>query len=278
MELQLATALAWPPPDGEGPPHHGALARALAAEDQGFEGVWLMDGGGDAESGVGPSLHLAAAWLAARTESLAIGLHVALPPSVHPLRLAEELATLDGLSRGRLAWSVAPIRDGLDVAREQLEIVEQAWTGDRFSYAGAFFDVPELRCLPGPAQQPGPPVRIAPREPSDRATLDWAAGSGRPLWLDADGPLDELRGRLAAWAEGAERAGHDPGALAPRVVRRLRVADDAATRACRDDLLAIGEALGVDTVVCWLDAGPDDAEGVAAAQERVARHVLPDLA
>lgn len=274
LKLQLATALAWPPPDGDEPPHQSVLARALAAEDQGFEGVWLMDGAVDGETGVGPSLHLAAAWLASRTERLMIGLRVTLPPSLHPLRLAEELTTLDLLSHGRLAWAVCPGSGRLDVTREQLEIVEMAWSGDRFSYAGEFFEVPELQCLPGPAQQPGPPLWIAPRATSDGATLEWAARGRRPLWLQVDGPVEELRAGLAGQDLEASQA---PDTRAPLLVCSLRVPDDDAARACRDELLALSDELGLERLVCCLEAQPSDDDGLEAAQDRLARLVVPDI-
>src|SRR6202022_4613498 len=85
--------------------------------------------------------------IAARTRRMKIGIAVQVLPLCHPLRLAEEAATVDQLSHGRLIFGVG--RSGVaqsyeaygvsyaesrDRFREILDIVEQAWTKPSFSY------------------------------------------------------------------------------------------------------------------------------------------------
>ena len=133
------------------------LRRLARAEEQGYRAAWIRAAGDSTRaSDAGRSL-FAASWLAARTESISVGLWAPLPPDLHPLRLAEDLAVLDLLSGGRLEW--AP---GGEAFSESLEIVLRAWSGEAFSHAGERFEFPELQCTPRPAQRPHPRLWLAP--------------------------------------------------------------------------------------------------------------------
>src|SRR5205823_2053179 len=104
---------------------------------------------------------------------------VALLPFQHPLRLAEDYATVDVLSGGRLDFGVGlgvqkiegdalgvPLESGRERFHEHLEIILRAWTDERLSYAGRFGTYDDLCVLPKPVQQPHPQV--------------WVAGSATP--------------------------------------------------------------------------------------------------
>ena len=92
-----------------------------------------------------------AAAIAARTSRIKIGIAVQVLPLCHPLRLAEEVATVDQLSRGRLIFGVGrsgvvqtydaygvPYAESRDRFAETLDIVKRAWTEPRFSYRGKY--------------------------------------------------------------------------------------------------------------------------------------------
>ena len=98
----------WPFPNHLFDPAIGAenyaehVEEAVLCEDLGFDGVILNEHHCSAY-GLMPSPNLIAATLAARTRRMKIGiLGVALPLRGQPVRVAEEYAMLDCLSRGRL--------------------------------------------------------------------------------------------------------------------------------------------------------------------------------
>jgi alkanesulfonate monooxygenase SsuD/methylene tetrahydromethanopterin reductase-like flavin-dependent oxidoreductase (luciferase family) len=109
--------------------------------------------------------------VAARTTSVRLGTAVLLPDLYHPLRLAEDVATVDILSKGRLelgvglgsvlqefeSFRVDPNRR-VSMLREVLDILRLAWTGEEFSYRGQHFDVGPVTVIPQPVQRPHPPI------------------------------------------------------------------------------------------------------------------------
>lgn len=137
-------------------------------EALGFEGIMLSEHHWPISLSPSPNLMLAV--LAVRTKSLRIGQLALTAPLYHPGRIAEELATLDQLSGGRLeiglarghspheieafGVQVAEMQDRLD---EALDIVEGALTADGpFSYDGSFYRCDRLDVHPRPLQKPLP--------------------------------------------------------------------------------------------------------------------------
>jgi probable F420-dependent oxidoreductase len=114
------------------------------------------------------------AYVAARTERVKLCTGVIILPYRHPLLTAKSVATIDMLSGGRVmfgagvGWLEEEFQAlGLDTFRqrgavsdEQLEIIKRAWTGDRPSFAGKFYEFPEVSVTPRPFQQPHPPILI----------------------------------------------------------------------------------------------------------------------
>ena len=89
--------------------------------------------------------------ITARSRRMKIGIAVQVLPLCHPLRLAEEAATVDQLSHGRLIFGVGrsgaaqtyeaygvPYAESRDRFREILDVLEQAWTKPSFSYEGRY--------------------------------------------------------------------------------------------------------------------------------------------
>jgi alkanesulfonate monooxygenase SsuD/methylene tetrahydromethanopterin reductase-like flavin-dependent oxidoreductase (luciferase family) len=109
--------------------------------------------------------------IAARTKRLRIGTAVSVLPWHHPLDVAQDYATVDLLSEGRLNFGVGrglfkaefegygvPWEEAQERFEESLEIILKAWTGEPFSHNGKFFQVPEVVVMPKPLQQPHPPM------------------------------------------------------------------------------------------------------------------------
>src|SRR5439155_2130160 len=118
-------------------------------------------------------LALAAA-IAGRTERMRIGTAVQVLPLGDPLRLAEEWATVDQISRGRLIFGVGrsgfaqayaaygiPYAESRERFAEALSIIRAAWTEPTFSYAGSYHRYDNVALTPRPYRQPHPPIRVA---------------------------------------------------------------------------------------------------------------------
>src|SRR6266550_5228532 len=118
-----------------------------AAERWGLDVMWLAEIHFEPQRSVLSAPLAIASAIAARTKRMKIGIAVQVLPLCHPLRLAEEAATVDQVSEGRLIFGVG--RSGVvgtydayqvpyDESRERfaeiLQIVEEAWRRPRFSF------------------------------------------------------------------------------------------------------------------------------------------------
>ena len=163
------------------------IETAQAAETLGFRNVWLAEHHFSTYGYLSRPTQLAA-YIAAKTTRLRVGLAVIVVPLHHPLVIAEEIATLDLLSGGRLDVGLGrgyqPYefeRFGLELesarARwdESIDIILKALGGQPFSYAGKFFMIPETSVFPQPIQQPHPPIWITAQSPE---SIDGAVRRG----------------------------------------------------------------------------------------------------
>ncbi len=157
--------------------YRGLIDQAVYAEQLGFSSIWLSEHH-FLEEGYLPSLAAMLGVMAERTSVARIGTAVLLAPLHHPLRLAEDLALIDQLSGGRLDVGMAPgYRPEefrvLGVPRsergsrtdETIELLQRAWTGERFSYSGKHFEFDDVIVSPPPAQAGGPQLWIGGNSP-----------------------------------------------------------------------------------------------------------------
>ncbi|MBE7190528.1 LLM class flavin-dependent oxidoreductase, partial [Jatrophihabitans endophyticus] len=133
----------------------------------GFETVYLAEHHG-AEDGYCASPMVQAAAIAARTTHMRIHFSALLPVLHNPLRLAEDLATVDIISRGRVdmtlglgyrlhEYAMFGVQKSkrVPILEETIEILEKAWTGEPFEYRGQ-----TVMIRPTPVQKPRPPLYI----------------------------------------------------------------------------------------------------------------------
>jgi alkanesulfonate monooxygenase SsuD/methylene tetrahydromethanopterin reductase-like flavin-dependent oxidoreductase (luciferase family) len=155
-----------------------AMEQVDAAEESGLDVMWLAELHFEPRRSVLSAPLSIASAIAARARRMKIGIAVQVLPLCHPLRLAEEAATVDQLSHGRLIFGVG--RSGVaqtyeaygvsyaesrDRFREILDIIEQAWTKPTFSYEGKYHRFKDVAVVPKPYQKPTPPIRIAASTP-----------------------------------------------------------------------------------------------------------------
>src|SRR2546423_15651666 len=91
---------------GESAAFDQALAEVAEAEQYGLDAVWLAELHGAPERSVMSAPMMVASAIAARTSTVKIGIAVQVLPLSHPLRLAEEAATIDQISHGRLIYGI----------------------------------------------------------------------------------------------------------------------------------------------------------------------------
>jgi len=222
----------------------GVIARALSEADRaealGFDSVWIAEHHLSEFGLVGaPSVYAAA--VAQRTRRIDIGYGVAVVPLHHPVRLAEEIAWLTHLSRGRVLVGMgpgfSPFEFGaygvpLEERRERFEegaaAVEGLLSDDRFEHRGRYWTVPPVRLRPRPWGGSPPPLF---RASSGAASLSSAAERGRALLLGLKN-FDEIARSVAAYRAIREGRGVPPAAIDAevarfRVLRRVVVAADA---------------------------------------------------
>jgi alkanesulfonate monooxygenase SsuD/methylene tetrahydromethanopterin reductase-like flavin-dependent oxidoreductase (luciferase family) len=198
-----------------------AFEQVDAAERWGLDAMWLAELHVAPERSVLAAPLTIAAAIAARTTRMKIGTAVQVLPLCHPLRLAEEAATVDQLSHGRLIFGVGrsgfprtyeaygiPYAESRERFAEVLEIVRRAWTQERFSFDGKFYRFHDLCLVPKPYQQPLPEIRIAATSPDTYAAI---GAMGYPIFCAVRlGTLSELGPNLTAYREAYAAAGH-PG-------------------------------------------------------------------
>jgi alkanesulfonate monooxygenase SsuD/methylene tetrahydromethanopterin reductase-like flavin-dependent oxidoreductase (luciferase family) len=157
--------------------------------------------------------------LAERTRTLRLGIAIVLLPLSHPLRVAEEVATLDVLSNGRVEFgigrgSIPTHFTGFGVAQtesrdrflESLDLILQAWTQDRVSFRGRFFQMDNISVVPKPVQRPYPPIRVA---ANSADTFELMGQIGYPIFVASQvNPFRKIREFLPLYHQAREAAGH----------------------------------------------------------------------
>ncbi|HET6303334.1 MAG TPA: LLM class flavin-dependent oxidoreductase [Myxococcota bacterium] len=219
----------------------GLVAHAREAERLGFESLWVGERPDPAAQGI-PAALLVCAALAAATERVRIGTAVLPLPLYHPLRVAEDAATLDGLSEGRFDLGVGlgddpaghhgfgvPPEERASRLEEGLAILAQALGGSAVEFTGRHFQIAGVRVAPPAVQPGGPPIFLgAHAEVAVRRAVRLGCG------LVATEPAAASL-YLSAWRE----AGRDPEGA--RIVLRVgRDADSDLLRALAADLAGAG--------------------------------------
>ena len=153
----------------------------------GFHGYHIAEHHGT-PLGMAPSPAVFLSALTQRTRRIVFGPLVYLLPLYHPLRLIEEVAMLDALSKGRfqigIGRGVSPIElgfYGLDMAeqhgryQETLEVLLQGLSSDELNYSGEFYNFDRVPMTVRPVQQPHPPLWYG---VGSAESIKWCAQNG----------------------------------------------------------------------------------------------------
>jgi len=193
-----------------------------AADPLGFDSVWINEHHFDSWGGLMSAPQLVLAGLSQRTQRIRLGTSIAVLGLHHPLETAEQMATLDLMSGGRLDFGIGRGSEpydyeayGVDYAQAQarteeaLDLILRAWTSKRFSHSGTFFEVPEVELWPLPKQQPHPPVWVSCS--STRSSFEWTARRGyNLLTLGFPRPVPAFAATVRIYQDEWEAVGRDP--------------------------------------------------------------------
>ena len=218
------------------------LDQVQYADEAGFDSVWLRERHfhtDDQGRNFFASPFVAAAYIAARTKGIRIGIGARILPLDHPIHVAEDAATVDVISRGRLDLGIARIGENelyqsafgitADQTRgrfeEALDVILAAWTKPSFSYDGQHFKIPPCAVSPRPVQRPHPPVYLVGIGP---ATLNFGAKRGFPLLLAAAQTAEVVARTQRQYAELLGQNGFDAKQVVLPVNRFVYVAESNA--------------------------------------------------
>jgi alkanesulfonate monooxygenase SsuD/methylene tetrahydromethanopterin reductase-like flavin-dependent oxidoreductase (luciferase family) len=303
------------------------LEQVEAADALGFDSFWVAEHHFHEYGAIPrPPVWMAAA--AQRTRRIRLGAGVVVLPFDNPLRTAEDYAMVDILSSGRLNLGVGSGYLGheyagfnVDAAEkrarfdEALDVLRRAWSGERFSYAGTYHRVTDVRLNVTPVQRPHPPIWVAvlrneaaplvgarglpvmmiPYAATEQIEeLGDTVGAFRTAFVGAGGRIEDATvpfGLHTYCAEDAAQAHADARPAMDRYVRtRLYAKQRPFERLVERDLVAFGgpddltriarryERLGLTHFLAIMNFGGLDHARVLRSMERMATHVLPAFA
>ena len=191
------------------------------AESMGVESVWLPEYHFIPFSVLSSPIAVATA-VAARTKKIRIGFGVYLLPLANPIKVAEEVATLDHISNGRVEFGVgrgtfpehhdafnSPYPESRSRFDEYLEIILKSWTMDEVYFKGDHYQCEGISVKPKPVQKPHPPVRVG---VTSAETFPIIGRMGYPIFINPSRAfaLSELAPHIGEYLKAWKDAGH-PG-------------------------------------------------------------------
>ena len=195
------------------------IEEAQLAEASGFDSCFFGEHHQD-KDGFLPSPLIVATAVAAQTKQLKVGTSVILLPLHHPVRLAEDVVTLDIVSKGRIILGVGlgyqaadfrafgvPMEHRVGLLEEGIDIIRKCWTSQPFSFHGKHFSLDEVQVRPAPFQQPAPPLWIG------ASTPPGARRAGRLADAFVAGPstdLEKTKALVETYRQAAIDAGREP--------------------------------------------------------------------
>jgi natural product biosynthesis luciferase-like monooxygenase protein len=250
---------------------HGVVEQVGYAEELGFDSVWLAEHHFHSFGGLFSATPVIGAAIAQRTTRIRIGTAVILLPYHNPLRVAEDYATLDCLSQGRLEFGIGhgfvkwealtfgiPLDELRDRFRENLEVILKAWSEPVLNHKGRFHEYGGVEVWPRPLQQPYPTVWMAATSTVESFELAGRQGFHMMI-IPFLHEVEELRPKVEAYLKARRVAGHDPSTTRVLGVYHLYVGESSA-EARAAGAQALAEYHGAATRAHGLTPGIADPE------------------
>ena len=242
LEFGIFESLSGSPDGRDAVDYPGLIRNVRTAEDLGYSYYFLIEHQSTTYPGVtAPNVFLAA--VAQATQRIRIGAMVYQLPFHHPLRLAQDIATVDQISGGRVefglgygvavqefeSWHVN-FAERREMGEEALEIIRKAWTGEPFSHAGKYWQFTNAIAQPKPVQRPTPRIWMGAHS---YPSFDYAAKMNFNLAQNiAVEPI--IAEKFAYFRRAWDAAGHVGPRPRTMIVRHVHVAET--------DELAISQA------------------------------------
>lgn len=220
---------------------HEIFEQGVYADELGMHSVWVGEHHFNL-LGINPCPNMLLATLASATKRVRLAPAVVLLPVHHPLHVAEEWATLDQLSGGRVDFAAgrgydrsefepfgAPFDQSAELFAEGLDVVWKAWTEPgKWSYHGKFYTIDNVEVRPRPVQQPLRPFIAS----FSRLSMEIAAAHD---WNVIYAPFaaamvyGSLKGAVDAYREECAKHGRAPRQTSCSYF--IHIADDAREEA-----------------------------------------------
>jgi alkanesulfonate monooxygenase SsuD/methylene tetrahydromethanopterin reductase-like flavin-dependent oxidoreductase (luciferase family) len=212
----------------------------IEAEALGFHSTFVVEHHFTGYGQVSATLNLLT-WLGARTSRLRLGTAVLVLPWHNPVLLAEQAATLDLLSGGRLDFGIGkgyrynefagfcvPMEEADARFDECLAVILKAWTADEpFSHWGTYWTFNEIVVEPPTAQRPHPPIWMG---AGGERSIRQVAQKGYNLLLGQYASPEEVGRSIAVFKDTVEANGRRFDPMQVGVTRAFFVADSKADK------------------------------------------------
>ena len=249
------------PQAGEQSTKGNIVRTAKAAEDEGFDSLWVFerllwptnpqtpyvatpDGSLPVEyqNILDPLETLT--YVAANTNKIALGTSVMDMLFHNPVVLARRFATLDVLSEGRsiagfgIGWSKdeyqvsnIPFQNRGKRADELIQVLKKIWTDDVVEFKGTYYSIPASKIGPKPTQKPHPPIYLGGFSPNTFSRIVNYDTNG---WLAVvGGPLEYIDNTINAIKDVAKKANKDPNNFKVVLLAHLNIALDSKSQSTK---------------------------------------------
>jgi F420-dependent oxidoreductase-like protein len=258
------------------------VEQAVAAEDSGFESLWVMDHFYQLPALGGPTQPMLEAYtllggLAARTSRIRLGTMVTGVTYRNPALLAKIVTTLDVISAGRAmlgigaAWydvehvglgvEFPPVAERMDRLEEAVQICRAMFRDEVVTFEGRYYSAHEARNLPRPVQPGGPPVLIG--GGGEKRTLRLVARYAD--YCNIFGDVATVKHKIAVLHEHCQDVGRDPASITVSRLSTLVITDSTDETAATWEFLRSAEGMDASGV----NVGTED-EILAQVQELAA--------
>jgi len=219
MRFGLFQSVQLPDPKQQVKYYKDAMEQVVRAEALGYDSVWMTEHHFSRHGIVSATLSVLA-YLAGVTSTIRLGTGVAVLPFHNPIQLAEQAATVDLLSNGRLDLGVGrgfqwaefnklniPMDEASRRFEESMEVVTKAWTStEPFEHSGEFWKFNDMTVHPRPVQTPYPPIYVA---ASSARSVDRVARHDWNLMIGQGEPFNQVADQVAYYKTAVGEAGFD---------------------------------------------------------------------
>jgi alkanesulfonate monooxygenase SsuD/methylene tetrahydromethanopterin reductase-like flavin-dependent oxidoreductase (luciferase family) len=212
----------------------------IEAEALGYDSAFIVEHHFTGFGQVSATLNLLT-WIGAKTSTLRLGTAVIVLPWHNPVLLAEQAATVDLLSGGRLDFGIGkgyrhnefasfgiPMEDAQPRFEEAIDIITRSWTSNqRFDFQGRFWQYRDIIVEPPTIQKPHPPFWQGAGHPE---SIRRVAARGHNLLLDQFASIADTISRFGVYRDAMIANGFGFDAQQVGVARAFHVARDQADK------------------------------------------------